>query len=340
MSKKRLITMVGGTVVCALGIGFFMQRGETAAPRDLLAPLPSPIQQKILKPSTAAFDVDETVSMGFHNVALTSVLLTLAAPTLPTPKPQDAGLGASPAASKPGLLAVPITPSDPATPQLGCAVTTTATPGPMANVDLTVSAPCFGNERLTIHHNGMMFTDVTDKNGMLSVTIPALAERAVFIVAFAEGQGSVALTTVPDLHNYDRVALQWSGNSGFQIHAREFGAAYGADGHVWSGMSMAAPENGGSVIRLGDPDTLVPQMAEIYTFPRGASNRSGTVALSIEAEVTAENCGHDISAQSLELRGSQTLRTRDLVLSVPNCAAKGDFLVLNNLVEDLTIAAR
>jgi hypothetical protein len=81
-------------------------------------------------------------------------------------------------------------------------------------------------------------------------------------------------------------------------------------------------------------------MAEVYSFPRAASSRNGQVTLSVETEVTAENCGRDVSAQSLELRNGDTLRTRDMVLSVPNCSAIGDFLVLNNLVEDLKIAAR
>jgi len=340
MPKKRLMTMVGGTVACALGIGFFMQRAETAAPRDLLAPLPSPIQQMVLKPSSAALDADDTVSKGFHNVSLTSVSPIMAAPTLPGPISQDVGLNIPPVTPVSAPAIVPTAPSDPDTPQLGCAIIATATPAPAASVDLAVSAPCFGNERVTVHHNGMMFTDVTDKNGVLAINIPALSEQAVFIIAFTDGKGSVALAKVPDLHQYDRVVLQWGGNSGFQIHAREFGASYGEDGHVWSGTPSTIREGGGSVIRLGNPDTLAPQMAEIYTFPRDSSKRTGTVALSIEAEVTAENCGRDVSAQTLELRDSNSLRIRELVLSVPNCAAMGDFLVLNNLVQGLTIAAR
>jgi hypothetical protein len=56
--------------------------------------------------------------------------------------------------------------------------------------------------------------------------------------------------------------------------------------------------------------------------------------------VTDRNCGRDISAQSLEMRASGGLRTRELELSIPNCTALGDFLVLNNLMDDLKIAAR
>lgn len=63
------------------------------------------------------------------------------------------------------------------------------------------------------------------------------------------------------------------------------------------------------------------------------------MALSIEAEVTAGNCGQDISAQAIELRRDGTLRTRELSLAVPDCDGVGDFLVLNNLLDDLKIAA-
>ncbi len=34
------------------------------------------------------------------------------------------------------------------------------------------------------------------------------------------------------------------------------------------------------------------------------------------------------------------METRDLILSVPDCDAVGDFLVLNNLVDDLKIAGK
>ncbi len=30
-------------------------------------------------------------------------------------------------------------------------------------VALALSAPCHGGERVTIHHNGLMFTEVTDQ---------------------------------------------------------------------------------------------------------------------------------------------------------------------------------
>jgi hypothetical protein len=187
----------------------------------------------------------------------------------------------------------------------------------------------------------MMFTAVTDGAGNLQLDVPVLNEKAIFVLAFANGKGAVAQTRVPDVAGYDRVVVQWSGREGFQIHALEFGASYGDLGHVWSGSAQTAEDaaNGwGFVTRLGDVETLAPQIVEIYSFPNATSERTGTIALSIETEVTDANCGRDITAESLELVAGGGLRTRDLVLSVPDCSAIGDFLVLNNLVDDLKIA--
>jgi hypothetical protein len=235
---------------------------------------------------------------------------------------------------------VEVTAVEPSLPEIGCDVTASALPKTMAMVELNVSAPCFTNERVTIHHSGMMFTQVMDDVGQLSVDVPALSDRAVFIIAFADGGGTVALTNVPSVANFERVAVQWTGGAGLQIHAREFGAAYGEAGHVWSGMTPNSEQGIGFVTRLGDPNSLAPQMAEIYSFPKGATSMSGIVALSVETEVTRENCGREISAQSLELGDRGSFRVHELVLAIPNCTALGDFLVLNDLVKDLKIAAR
>ena len=90
-------------------------------------------------------------------------------------------------------------------------------------------------------------------------------------------------------------------------------------------------------MQLGDENQLAPRLAEVYSVPRLGGSKTGAIDLTVETEVTAINCGRDISAQTLELRDG-TLRTRDLTLAMPDCAATGDFLVLNNLLETLKIA--
>ncbi|AAV93387.2 hypothetical protein KQ247_08910 [Ruegeria pomeroyi] len=330
MAQRRKILTAGGTVLCAALIGFLMQQ-NAARETQQVAARKSFIQQSVLKPSGAS-DVDDFAQFELHAIKLTS-----AQPALEQPRrlPEPALEGALPLPARDILL--PDAPSDPEEPQLGCAIIANAAPAPMASVALDVSAPCYGNQRVTVHHSGLIFTDTTDDAGTLSVTVPALSETAVFVVAFQNGRGAVAMSPVEGLDRIDRVVVQWSGAAGFQLHAREFGAGYGETGHVWS---QSTDQGIGQVIRLGEPDTLEPQLAEIYSYPNGESDTAGTITLSIEAEVTATNCGRDISAQSLELRGAGSLTTHDLDMSMPDCSAAGDFLVLNNLVEDLKIAAR
>lgn len=355
MSRTRLIGMVGGTVACALAIGYLMQRGQPVPP-PIKAPAPLSAQEG---PSTAPkakpaqpapppgrVRIAEGEELDIQKIALTSAQpaaepekdilhMPASAPIVPAdPEPIAAPAPGSTPADTPEEAA--------AAPAPNCDVTAEVVPGPMAMVDFKVVAPCLGNARLVVHHNGMTFSAVTDADGNLDVAIPALAERAVFIAAFDNGEGAVATARVSDVADYDRVVLQWQGKSGFQIHAREFGAAYGTPGHIWSG---AAPvdhpaHTTGAVIRLGTDDALSPLLAEVYTFPSSAADRSGSIALSIEAEVTENNCGRDISAQLLQRQGEDRIRTRELELAVPDCGAIGDFLVLNNLLDDLKIAAK
>ncbi|QBF34092.1 hypothetical protein [Thalassococcus sp. S3] len=322
MKKKlRLLAMSAGTAACALSIGYVMQMGETAYP---VSTLNLESQMAVMEELEPIAPTSDGFPLNLEDITLTSAQADLP-DTDGTPEADFSGV-------------VPELPQDPVAPQLVCDVSADAEPMPGAMVRLSVRAPCYVNSRLTVHHSGMMFTAVTGADGDLDVDVPALAEAAVFIVAFENGEGSVAQTEVPTLRLYDRVGLQWSGKSGLQIHAREFGATYGEAGHVWSGAADAV--YGGFVVRLGDIETLMPRMVEIYTFPSATADRAGLIALSVEAEITEATCGREVEAQALEMRSTGDLRTRDLVLPVPNCTAVGDFLVLNNLLDDLKIAAK
>lgn len=300
MFDKRMMTLSGLTLASAMGIGFTMQYNEVERGHH----------------SSAQPEAEEAYSeLVLHDIKLTS-----------TGSIEAFDLGRR---DQPGIVFT-------AAPD--CTVSAQATSEPKAMVTLKFSAPCNGRERVTVHHSGLMFTAATDKDGSLSMQVPALVETAVYIIELETGSGAVATTQVNDLDEIDRVALQWTGSSAFEIHAREFGADYGQPGHVWSGAeAMGRP---GEVVRFGDAQQLAPRMVEVYSFARNETETIGTVAISIEAEVSSLNCGREISAQTLEVRRGYNLRTRDLVLSMPNCNAIGDFLVLNNLVEDLKIAAQ
>ncbi|ROU03071.1 hypothetical protein [Histidinibacterium lentulum] len=249
-------------------------------------------------------------------------------------------------ASRAGDL-IPATPASmAATPQAeACATTMDAVAGRAAMVTLTLSAPCHPETQVTLHHQGMMFTLSTDASGRVEADVPALDTTAIFIASFAnDGDGAVAAVEVPALANYDRAVLQWQGDASLQLHAREFGANYGDEGHVWLASARAEEQaiagQGGFLTRLGDGSGPAPLFAEVYTFPSATVQRGGEVLLTVEAEITEASCGREVSAQSIQIRPGSAPSALDLVMTLPGCDAVGDFVVLNTMLEDLTLAAR
>ncbi len=334
MKHIKEVLTAAGTLGIAVGIGFVMQSSETAKerygaqarpilqePSDITAvPLATAASADIL---LQVQDIELTSASDMPEVTVpqTDEEIQLAAVTLDDLPPAPEVLAEQPT----------------------CEISAQAVTAPGAMVTLTLDAPCAPNERLTVHHNGIMFTEATDESGGATFTVPALSQDAVFIMAFSNGDGAVAQAKVADIANYDRVVLQWRGDAGFELHAREFGADYGDNGHQWSGRKpnvegFAAGTNG-MITRLGDTLSPEPLMAEVYTFARAMTTQPGVIDMSVETEVTVNNCGREIEAQTLEFGPDGTLKTRNLTLSVPDCDAVGTFLVLNNLVSDLKVAS-
>lgn len=224
-----------------------------------------------------------------------------------------------------------------------CEVTLTAEAQAAAMVDLTLDAPCYAGERVAIHHEGMVFSDLTDAEGQLSVSVPALAEFAIFVAVFQDGEGSSADTQVSSLAFYDRSVLQWQGDTGLELHALEYGASYDAPGHVWAGaprdVSVAATGEGGFLTLLGNADLPQARMAQVYSFPMGIAKTPGDIDLSVEVQVTEDNCGRDVSGQVIHVAEAEFGSFHDLNVTMPACDAAGDYLLLKNLLGDLKIAA-
>ncbi len=323
MSKARRYITAGGTLACALGIGYFMQAGAQ-----------SPAQSAELVPA-------QTVEVP---VEITQIELTSAEAVPPMTAPEPVALPAAPVtlavaeeAQRTNTL-----PKEEVAPSFACDYVMQARAQAAAMVEVTLSAPCQPNTGFTLHHNGMMFTAVTDNNGESTLSVPALTESAVFIAAFEDGQGAIATATVDTLALYDRYVVQWRGGTALHVHALEYGADFGGSGHVWAGagrdMTRALKGEGGFLTSLGEPEMDQALRAEVYTFPTGAASRDGTVLLQVEAEVTDANCSRDFEAQSIAT-GANGLEVQDIVLAMPDCDGIGDFLVLKNLFNDLKIAS-
>ena len=335
--SKEAVTAIG-TIVIAVSIGYVMQSGDTAkmrygAPQPATAPAESELTNDEPAPAIPQriAPVRESSMLRVDAIQLTS---------------------AEPATNelKIGSRAEPMRPDAPADPEPAvaadsktCDITGVAEPQLAAIVALSVSSPCRPDTAFTVHHQGMMFSMETDAAGEAKIYVPALAQDAVFIVSFDQGEGLIATATVEDVDRYARTVLQWNGDTGFQLHAREFGADYAEDGHIWYGIEQSLTGlvggQNGFVQRLGQPSGHDGYVAEVYSFPVGYAKHSGLIQITVEAEISDMNCGRNIAAQSLDFENGE-LRTRDLTLSIPPCDAVGDYMVLNNLVADLKVAQR
>ena len=329
MPRIRSLLMSGATLACALGIGYVMQYGL-------------PGQSKPVGATLKVTEITQTSSAVVLPRPPSDLDLEMTQADLDTPVTLAAADG--PMLGTGGDSLDVDLPAEQPDPGFACEITMTAEPTAGAMVDLALNAPCHASERATVHHQGLMFTEIVQPDGTLTVTVPAFAQRASFIVSFPDGKGATANAEITSLAFYDRVAVQWKGEAGLQLHAREFGADYFQPGHVWSAsagdLAAAARGEGGFLMRLGRMDTPEALVAEVYSFPSGTAQQGGDVTMTVEAEVTEKNCNQHVEAQTLEIRDGEGLRVRDLVLDMPACQDLGDFLVLKNLVEDLNIAER
>ncbi|MGR3494770.1 translocase [Citreimonas sp.] len=321
MARLKTYILACATFLSAIAIGYAMQKEERAAQLARITPAihledvemtSARRGEPTLPAEMAAADLPET------RVALDTGDTSRVRPALPQ---------ATQAAT-----------------DFACMPEMTAEPAAGAMIRVALSAPCRADERVTLHHQGLMVTQRMAPDGTLEAMIPALSETATVMASFLDGAGASATTEVSSLYFYDRVAVQWQGDAGLQLHAREYGSDYFQPGHVWAeaagDLGSAARGEGGFLVRLGHEDGPDALVAEVYTFPVGTAARPGDVALSVEVEVTAANCDSTVAAQTLQRRQDGRLQVRDVTMPIPDCGRAGDFLVLKNLVQDLTIAAR
>ncbi|MGB8622528.1 MAG: hypothetical protein WCD16_06900 [Paracoccaceae bacterium] len=225
---------------------------------------------------------------------------------------------------------------------LPCESDLSAKPAPGGMIELNLKATCRSDSKVEISQDRLHFAAMTTNTGTLTIQIPALSTSPVIVAQLPDGEILTASAEVPDAAEYQRVALQWRDGDEMHIHAYEFGAGYDDAGHVWAdnprSPEMAVKGKGGFLTALGATDAPDPQLAEVYSFPRGRSLDSGVVRVSIEVEVTQSNCNREISGETLQPGAGGHWRAADLVLPVPDCDAIGEFLVLKNILRDMKIA--
>lgn len=317
MNLKRQISIAGASVLLAMGIVFVMQNSTASAAKTTAEIEPAPLnltaqeldtQPQIMLPDHAGSDYGSVPSFSAPQ-----------RPHLPSLK--------RPVDRRAGALTVP-----------DCEVAMTGDVQDGGIVDLTIDAPCLAYARATLHHQGMMISLLTDGDGQIQVSVPALSADATFIVAFGSDNGALASFDIPEVSTLQRAVLQWQGDDSFEIHAYENGADFGEEGHVWAQTApVSRNPDRGFVMALGDVQAENALLAQVYTYPRA---NDVPVALEAAAEITSINCGREVSAQSLRIAPKMDVAAIDLVMTMPGCDTVGDFLILQNMFRDLKLALK
>lgn len=363
--KKRLMT-AGSVFAIALGTGFVMQNispmadrfiggdGEetvvgTAGPANEIQPLSSAPHQRM---SPAAASGPAPVAQARPEAPQApapekAVAALRTAALLPMPQAQPKAAPATAPVQMAAFSPEPEGQSDaapmrtPAEPKAAdsCTFKLNARAQEAAMVRLTVTAPCHPGAAVTLKHGPLSFTEITDDTGALSVDVPALTAKAAFEARLDTGERALAMTLVDETEAYQRTALTWQGRAGVGLHAFENGAGYNTEGHI-DAAAPAAPARalageGGYITLLGAADMPGALMAEVYSYPTAAG---GTVRINVEAEVTAANCGRELSAKVLT-KGAQGFAPQALSATMPECDAVGEFLVFSGILPEIRLAS-
>ena len=314
-------------------------KAEAAA--DAMSEAPHDIQLLVAGADVSATRPDAPLVILAN--ATTLVTPPVAAPSQPTIQladlsPPDAML---PAVAMPRPDTLPTAPlaAQPAAPECKLTLELSAEPGAMIGARLL--APCHPDQRIVLHHAGLVVTGQTTATGAMFLGLPALEAVAEVAVVFGNGDRVSAVVELADFAGLHRFGVQWqAGRDAFQLQAYEGGASFGDAGHVSAenpGSAPTGPDQTGDgyLSLLGDATTELPMLAEVYTFPRNPAPGAEVV---IEAPVTAVTCGHEMIGETLSSRAGKVTVT-ELTLAMPECDAVGGFLVLKNLVPDMTLAA-
>ncbi len=213
-----------------------------------------------------------------------------------------------------------------------------------ANILLFLSAECKPNMAVTISHAGLEFTIMTAPDGSANVIIPALQRTAEITATFADGTSESTVALVTQIGEVTRTAVTWRGAADLDLHAFEYGAPSGSDGHIWAGSARdfrsARLRGGGYLVELGDSTIEGGAMAEVYTMPLGRTVERGSVAMKLELNNVAEVCGNSISARTLRTRSENSAGSRSIRFTVPGCAgSRLTSLSVPGAVDDIRLIA-
>ncbi|MGF1502914.1 MAG: hypothetical protein ACFBSD_13970 [Paracoccaceae bacterium] len=190
-----------------------------------------------------------------------------------------------------------------------------------ALTDLFVDSPCHAGTAALVGISGIEIGIPLDASGKGSVAVPGFESSSDAQLTFVDGEGFTFPMPFEDTERLERVVLAWQSPVRMELHAFEFGARTGGDGHV----GPHNPRSPSDVRRRGGGFHLsyasaggVGDNLEVYTHWRRPGGETGIVSLAVDfasrhVERQPGTCGNGPLASP----SFSVFRSRDGIMARP-----------------------
>lgn len=168
-----------------------------------------------------------------------------------------------------------------------CTPSLSTRPGQGGMVRIGVAADCYASRTFVLLHAGLEFGGRFSADGVAEMEIPVLEIAPEISARFDDGVIATAPLNV-DLRSVEqthRVAIAWTAPVNLDLHAFEYSAGFGADGHVWeqNPREFRDVRRPGGGFHSSFPATAVNgQSIEVYTFWANRRTQPGFMRIVVD----------------------------------------------------------
>ncbi|MEM9781619.1 MAG: hypothetical protein AAF899_03990 [Pseudomonadota bacterium] len=222
-----------------------------------------------------------------------------------------------------------------------------------ADTELGITSPCHADSIATVEYHDMVFGVPIDRSGRGSLLMHGFASSADTVLEFEDGETVEFTVPFNGIERLERVALVWDDPISLNLHAFEFGAGEGEDGHVYHEQMRdfrSVRRRGGGFMYVYRPFEGVGDNIQIYSHWVRRGGQAGVVKMYLDYESRdgdrlATTCGSgEFARPSFEVvrssRGRiETSNVRRLAAVDCDDVGDGDRLI-GAAVRDIIISQR
>ncbi len=168
-----------------------------------------------------------------------------------------------------------------------CPVSMSSRPGQGGVSRIELQADCYASTTFVLQHAGLDFSGRFDQAGAVALELPIM-EATDQIFARLDDGATIASSLLYDeraVEQTHRVAIAWKAPVNLDLHAFEYSAGFGADGHVWEqnprGFRDVRRPGGG--YHTSYPSVVIDgQSIEVYTFWANRRARPGFMRIAVD----------------------------------------------------------